>query len=332
MVADNDLSMNAYDNVNEILQGVTSSIRNNKIIIYLDPIDNNPQLIEITYSRGSNKKTVIKDYPEQNSVNHLIMKNVLLEIINIYPSESYGLILWSHATSWLPPNAVLRSFGVDNDDEMDIILLEQSLPIKFEFIIFDACMMGSIEVAYQLRNKTNYIISSPTDVLSTGYPYKLIVSNLFGGVDNLNNITELFFQYYNTMDGEYQSASISLIRTKNLSNLAEKTKFILTNNPLDKWNYNSHKVQNFDVGNVNITYDFIDFIYNNYPIEIVSEVQTILKDIVISKYHTPYFLNKFQIDEFCGLSCYIPNPYYTNINIYYKNLFWYSDSGFDTLF
>lgn len=121
MVADNNLSMEAYKNINEIIEGFPSSIGNNRLVIYFDPMDTNPQLIEIG-NRYNGTKNVIKDYPEQNSLNSLTMKEIFLEIIKQYPSESYSLILWSHGTSWLPPNTVLKSFGVDNNEEMDIVL------------------------------------------------------------------------------------------------------------------------------------------------------------------------------------------------------------------
>lgn len=32
--------------------------------------------------------------------------------------------------------------------------------------------MGGIEVAYELRNKTDYMIASPAEVISNGFPYE----------------------------------------------------------------------------------------------------------------------------------------------------------------
>ena len=332
MVADNDLSIDAYDNINNIIKGTPANLENNRLLIYLDPFDRSPQLIEITNSKNGIIKKVIKDYTEQNSLDPRIMKDILVEIITIYPSESYGLILWSHGTSWLPPGSTLRSFGLDRDDEMDIIFLEQSLPLKFEFIIFDACYMGSIEVVYQLRNKANYIISSPTEILSTGFPYELIVSDLFGNSDNLKNIANTFYQYYYSKNGAYQSASISLIYTGKLEELAEKTNKLLTDNSLKESMFNIDNIQNFDSNRIGLTYDFFDFLEKNYHYENIKELKTTLDEVVIAKYHTPYFLDKYQIIQFCGLSCYIPNINYSGINNYYKNLFWYIDGGFYNLF
>lgn len=39
-----------------------------------------------------------------------------------------------------------------------------------EYILFDACYMSSVEVAYELKDVTHYLIASPTEVLSYGFP------------------------------------------------------------------------------------------------------------------------------------------------------------------
>ena len=92
-----------------------------------------------------------------------------------------------HGTGWLPvgvyeeiKNQVSsRSFGSDNKQEMSIIELESALPIKFDFIIFDACLMGNIETIYQLRHKADVIIASPTETLVAGFPYTEVAPLLF---------------------------------------------------------------------------------------------------------------------------------------------------------
>ena len=93
------------------------------------------------------------------------MKQVLNDIIQMYPAQEYRLILWSHGTSWLPAGSSLRSFGEDSGKQMNIPDLAENLPIKFDFILFDACLMGSVEVVYELKEKANFIISSSTETI-----------------------------------------------------------------------------------------------------------------------------------------------------------------------
>lgn len=52
-----------------------------------------------------------------------------------------------------PPKPLTQSFGLDMSDELNINDLKKSLPVHSDFILFDACYMGSIEVLYELREK-----------------------------------------------------------------------------------------------------------------------------------------------------------------------------------
>lgn len=98
-----------------------------------------------------------------------VLHSVIHDAITAFPAMEYGLILWSHGTGWLPEGVFdtlkhgnrskFRSFGFDSGKEMKITELAENLPVKFEFIIFDACLMSNIETLYELRNAANYIIA-----------------------------------------------------------------------------------------------------------------------------------------------------------------------------
>lgn len=173
--------------------------------------------------------------------------------MELYPSESYGLILWSHGTGWLPPAYnTLKSFGLDENFEMDILDLEEAIPDKtFEYIIFDACLMGSVEVVYQLRYKVPYILASPTEILANGFPYSNIVTSLFDENESiqqrLENIANAYMDCYMTQSGKFKSASISLIQTNALDELASKTSELLSSYSLQKWEYKQNVTQRLDL-------------------------------------------------------------------------------------
>ena len=63
--------------------------------------------------------------------------------------------------------------GADGNRYMNIsdlvtILSADAVP-HFDFVLFDACFMQSIEVAYALRNFTDYYIGSPTEIPGPGH-------------------------------------------------------------------------------------------------------------------------------------------------------------------
>ena len=154
MAADNDLSADALADIEEMKCGFIDN--DVHLIVFLDMTKTLPYLLEITTGSGN----IVKTYSEINSASASQMHEVLNDIINLYPAHSYGLILWSHGTTWLPSNTQLRSFGIDHGSEMNILALSLALPVHFDFLLFDACLMGAVEVAYELQDKTNYIIAS----------------------------------------------------------------------------------------------------------------------------------------------------------------------------
>jgi hypothetical protein len=119
-----------------------------------------------------------------------------------------------------------RSFGDDNSKSMDVQQLKSALPANLDFLIFDACSMASVEVLYELRNVAPYILASPTEVLSVGMPYHQI-GRLLYTPDVKTGLTETakaYVEYYRQKSGLEQSATFSVIDTKQLPLLAQETK------------------------------------------------------------------------------------------------------------
>lgn len=64
-----------------------------------------------------------------------------------------------------------------------------------EYILFDDCYMSSIEVAYELKDVTKYLIGSTSEMMAYGMPYAAIGEYLLGNPDyqsDVKNFTILF--------------------------------------------------------------------------------------------------------------------------------------------
>ena len=83
----------------------------------------------------------LKDYEKQNSADPDVMRSVIGEVVSQYPADSYGLVLWSHGTAWLPSDYQnkLKAFGQDGttgwrstiwqrDCQMIYLILSCSMP------------------------------------------------------------------------------------------------------------------------------------------------------------------------------------------------------------
>lgn len=92
-----------------------------------------------------------------------------------YPADNMGVILWDHGSGSI--SGVCFDERFDNDSlslrEIDSALLtaQQYMTDKFEFIGFDACLMGSIEAANILANYANYMYGSEEVEPGAGWNY-----------------------------------------------------------------------------------------------------------------------------------------------------------------
>ena len=132
MAADNDLSDDAQENLKQMKQGYSET--GARLVVFVDRAGEEPSLLEV----HPDKVLIVKSYPELNSATPAVLKKIIQEAVDLYPAREYGLILWSHGSSWLPANSGLRSFGNDSGTRMNIPDLAGSLPVKFRFILFDA--------------------------------------------------------------------------------------------------------------------------------------------------------------------------------------------------
>ncbi len=49
--------------------------------------------------------------------------------------------------------------------------------VKMEYILFDDCYMSSVEVAYELKEATRFLIASTSEMMAYGMPYATVGSS-----------------------------------------------------------------------------------------------------------------------------------------------------------
>lgn len=240
MIADNDLSAYAIKDINEMESGISPTAQE-KLLVYVDTnasagLPSHPVLLEIQHDTSAEiKSKILYAYPEQNSANPIVFEQVLKDAFSFYSEnvQTKGLILWSHANAWLPENYTIdnnrknqknlenqplfKSFGKDDTPKtsaMEIIDLAEILkPYHFDYLLFDACFMASIEVLYELKNVADFFIASPAEILADGFPYHQVIPYLIDNQD-FEKVVKAYYNYYNNQRGAYQSATITLVESK----------------------------------------------------------------------------------------------------------------------
>lgn len=335
MEANNDLRYDALNCINGMEKGALNI--DGVMLVYIKTENKKSYLLKIKYDGDSNKivSDTVKTFINENPSDPKFMKQVIQYSQDQYPSSSYGLVLWSHASSWAPPTKQkpkTESFGLDRGYEMDIIEMRDALPNNFDFIIFDACNMAGLEVLFEFKDKTKYIIASPTETIAESYPYQLITPDLFKGLDQLKNVSEGYFNYFNAYKDNRRSATVSLFKTDELPQLAKQMKALMQKNKKIGDVFFSFGVQRMDFSsNFPVpAYDFAGFLQANFQSDDFKTVLEQLNQTILYKANTPSFLGT-PINTYSGVTCYIPAK--DDINLaYYKRLQWYRDSGFYTLF
>lgn len=283
------------------------------------------------------------------------LNQVLTYIKEEYPAESYGMLMSSHATGWVPagytsdPSGyegnmdLQRSFGsqripvtsVDQPSayEIDIDDLAQAIPITLDYIIFDACFMGGVEVAYELRNVCRRICASQTEILADGMNYHTLVSYLTGeDTPDLTGFCLSYYEYYNSRTRENRSATISCIDCTRMEPLAEICREIFQANREAIHSLNRASVQQYFRSVFQSQhgwfYDLEDIAAQcGATPDQLERLHQALDECICFKAATERFMESFTIRTHCGLSMYLPHADRLFLNSFYRSLAWNEATG-----
>jgi hypothetical protein len=333
---DNNFRDEAAQKIRQLKNGWNRNFDGN-LLVYADASEK-PVLVHIYHSglRG-NVADTIETYAAENSADPAVFTRVMNTVTERYPAVSCGLVVLSHATGWLPaemsaPALSLKSLILDrsNGDTgkqnyMELTDFADAIPGELDFIIFDACFMGSVEVAYELKDKADYVIVSPAEVLSPGFIYTTMMQCLFKPHPDLIAVAREFYEYYNdtVQSGLPRSATISVVKTSELEALAAFVKDA-TQQPVSLHRIDG--IQTYGYGRQKIYFDLGDYLQKLSP-EMSDQIQNLLNKCIIYKASTPCYYSaatgKMQpIHTFSGLSIYIPQSAYPQANEAYRRLKW----------
>lgn len=292
----------------------------------------------------------------QIATDPVVMKEVFTDMQKTVPSDSYGLILGSHATGWMKGTSVpTKAFGDDDGYNIDIPdladILKNSFSEKLDFVLFDACMMGNAEVGYELKDVTSHCIASVMETPVYGFPYDQILPCLYTENIDYSAVCHEFMSFNKTNNLWGTCAVMDCSQMENLAS-AVKAK-------LSEWKdaLSSVSMQNVQQYGVNsykyFSYDVLDFfrelgrksgiVKTTDLNEAIASVQSALNQAVIAKdclSGVDYDFDGLVIDgtRFCGIGMYIPkeyNPYVANKtawNSYYEqSISWYHAAGWADL-
>ncbi len=363
MAAENTLSGNAPSDIDEMIQGVKKISKYDNLIVFVDRASQieKPFIIRLRDNEQQPADTIRKYEQDFLTSDPEKMKEVISWTMSNYPADDYGLVIWGHGNGWVIMNDASdsrRAIALDNGSNavsdkgqwLDIPDLRKalaSLPHPFKFIFADCCNMQNVEVAYELKDVTEYYIASPAGIPGDGAPYETIIPDLFL-YDDVLMYTKTCDDYYAKIDNENGHLPISAVNTKELPTLASATKEILykiyeANKPINTDGLIYYYSYGASDANEHIMYDMNDFLLRHaeqadYDKWLKSFNQTVIYKKMSTRWQvlgTLVFDFEVTEERFGGISMFVPLERYNNTYFKYnegiKKMAWYQAVGWSEL-
>lgn len=255
----------------------------------------------------------IKRYDYPRLMDAQWITRVINDVRSISNTPKYAMLVGCHGNGWLPPmdnvaRAKTRWFGGPGYaiSIADFAQGIQQAGIKLEYLVFDDCYLSCAEVAYDLRNATNTLIASTSEVMAAGMPYAKVFQYLAAPQPNFGQLVNDYIAYYQSTATPY--ATIGVINTQYIQPMAQLMKQV---NATCTWNTaNNYQLQDLDGSYFSPT---VYFDFGSYAralfgsnLALYSQYRALMAQLIPYKGNTAYIYNasgtKTLVNEFSGIT------------------------------
>ena len=271
----------------------------------------------------------VEEIPAKNMGSSETLSYFINYVTDSYNTDEYSLILWDHG------GGPLIGYGLDETtgDILTLKEIEESLndtefneDNKLGFIGFDACLMGSFEVANLLDSYTNYLIASEETIPGNGWNYSFLtdLSKDDNNVEIGKKVIDTYFDYYESRTNMYD-LTLSLLDLSKIDDLNNSLNnfFGYLNSDLSVNTFAGYaktrvKAKTFGGYSSSAQYDLVDL---SNMIELTGGNSA---DDVIADINDLVIYNKANINNANGLTIYYP---YSNKSLAVTHMSTYKSLG-----
>ena len=255
--------------------------------------------------------------------------------LNGYSATGYsatGISSFSGIQFGPDPNAPLtRFFGSVSlaENAMDISTLAEGIResgLKMQYILFDACYMSNIETAYELKDVTNYMIASGSEIMAAGLPYRSMWSYLNSSTPNYSSIVSTSVNFYKNSSAPF--CNLAAIDCRQVEKLAGVMKDINAEYQLSA-SVSLDSIQHLDGFRPNLFYDLETYVDSLHPSGyLLDQFKSQLKLTIKASDHTDeaytciYSSDSFKIKNYCGITISDPSQHSVAIKGREKTGWW----------
>jgi len=255
MAADNNLEDSGLDNIDWMEQaGSTDKVnivvqfdRNGQYDPRLDWTGCRRYYINYGTNEGTIDSTLIQDMGDVDTGDYNQFTDFVKWGMANYPAERYAVVLWNHGSGWRNRAASVRGICWDDTSDNHITEAQMRLALselysyygkKIQLVAMDACVMGNMEVAYDVKDYANYLTFSQINEPGSGYPYNTILTDLITyptmtEAELASTIVTRYGEYYTTTGQTVTQSAVNLSQMDALvtavNNFSTTAQAVMTN-------------------------------------------------------------------------------------------------------
>ena len=309
-----DLTNYFYNNISDMKKAIAAQgLDGQRVLVFMCTTATEAQLFELVPDGSGCRQVKLRDYSSPSYTTAEGIASILADVKAEAPAEHYAMTIGCHGMGWVPVSQsramrlaprqgyhwdagggpLTRFFGGRTPSvQTDITTLAEGIEgagMHLDFILFDDCYMSSVEVAYDLRHVTDYLIACPTEIMAYGMPYAEVGPELLGEPD-YEAVCSKFLDFYSSYT--YPYGTIGVTRTSELDSLARVLRKIEAACDLDASLLPS--LQRMDGYRPPIFYDLGDYVSALCTdTALLSEFEGQLDRAVPYKAHTPQYYSAF---------------------------------------
>ena len=340
-------------------------LNNSRVLVFLSDKYNHSTLYDLQYNATTKSvdRVPLKEYEGASYASAEGIADIMNEVKTQASALNYALIVgvhgcgWTYASDWSrypyyarpsvtrprdnnfsgiqfgpDPNAPLtRFFGSVSlaENAMDISTLAEGIResgLKMQYILFDACYMSNIETAYELKDVTNYMIASGSEIMAAGLPYRSMWSYLNSATPNYSGIVSTSVNFYKNSSAPF--CNLAAIDCRQVEKLASVMKDINAENQLQA-SVNLDSIQHLDGFRPHLFYDLETYVDSLRPSGyLLDQFKSQLKLTIKASDHTDeaytciYSSDSFKIKNYCGITISDPSQHSVAIKGREKTGWW----------
>ena len=292
--SDTGIYRNLRANLDSISAAIVANrgMKDTRLMVLISESAYTSKLYEFVYDGRACNRNAIREYSGQDYATAGGLTAILNEVKQYAPALNYAMIVGCHGVGWTfkdtwhdyPVNskqAVITDqrhipLRYDGEEELmrtrfigsltdipnysiDIPTFAQAISdagMKMQYILFDCCYMADVEVAYELKDVTNFLLASTSEVMAIGMPYRTMWKSLATATPKYEAAVTAFYDFYSNYGLPY--GTYAAIDCRKMDELAAVMRDINANYTLE--DSVRAKIQILDGFNPTIFYDMGDYL------------------------------------------------------------------------